>query len=144
MSSQELAKSIEAKRLNKRSKLPLPEPPVIIPFGGLVSEIEDDGGLVRFSYLGELYQCSPDLLNSALRLGGQGGHVAAPRSGESASAAAPMAAPEPTLFHWQEIRTNHGELWRAQVPGGWLLMTAARALAFYPDAGHAWDGRTSE
>ena len=43
MTSQELAKSIEAKKLNKRSKLPLPEPPTIIPFGALVQEVEEDG-----------------------------------------------------------------------------------------------------
>ena len=46
MATQELIKSIEAKKLNKRSKLPLPEPPVTIPYGGLVQDLEADGETV--------------------------------------------------------------------------------------------------
>ncbi len=70
MTSQELAKSIEAKKLNKRSKLPLPEPPAIIPFGALIQGVEEDGALARFGYMGELYQCSLDLLQRAIGAGG--------------------------------------------------------------------------
>lgn len=31
-------------------------------------------------------------------------------------------------------------LWRAKVPGGWLLMGPDRGVAFYPDADHTWGG----
>jgi hypothetical protein len=137
MTSQELAKSIEAKKLNKRSKLPLPEPAVTIPFGALVQEIEEDGAQARFAYLGELYQCSLDLLNRAV--GASAGTHSAAESGTA------NAARTEAPFRWQEIRTNLGELQRASVPGGWLLMSgSSRSITFYPDPDHAWDGRTPE
>ena len=142
MTSQELAKSIEARKLNKRSKLPLSEPPAIIPFGALIQNIEEDGALARFDYLGEIYQCSLDLLHRAVR--------AARTSDDSgpqdtaASGSGDTAAAE-VLFRWQEIRTQLGALHRANVPGGWLVMSGqSRSLAFYPDPEHAWDGQTRD
>ncbi|MDQ2774596.1 MAG: hypothetical protein M3Y57_06680 [Acidobacteriota bacterium] len=143
MTSQELAKSIEAKKLNKRSKLPLPEPPAIIPFGALIQDIEEDGGLARFAYLGEMYQCSLDLLHRAV---GAGGTVPERAAHEAAAGSGPAdTARAEALFHWREIPTNLGVLQRANVPGGWLVMSGpSRATAFYPDPDHAWDGQTQD
>jgi len=53
-----LTKSLEVKKLNKRSGLPLPEPPVIIPFGSVISELKRDRGSVRFTFLFELFEVS--------------------------------------------------------------------------------------
>jgi len=35
-----------------------------------------------------------------------------------------------------------GDVYRAKVPGGWLLLVTnnARGLTFYPDPEHHWDG----
>lgn len=37
---------------------------------------------------------------------------------------------------------NLGNVYRAKVPGGWLVVVAdnARGLTFYPDPNHHWDG----
>jgi hypothetical protein len=146
MANLELSKSIEAKKLNKRTRLPLPEPPVIIPFGGLVSDLEPDGDLMRFIYLGEMYQCKADLLNSAL-----GGHAAAEAAYASGSrttapatggaAAAPAKTPAP--FQWQSIQSNMGAVLRAKVPGGWMIAYGSGVM-FYADPEHSWDGKTLE
>ena len=32
------------------------------------------------------------------------------------------------------------DLWRARVPGGWLIMLK-NSIAFYPDPQHSWTGR---
>ena len=41
------------------------------------------------------------------------------------------------------------ETWRAQVPGGWLVLTVigmgqglSQSTTFYPDPAHEWDGGT--
>ncbi len=149
MATQELIKSIEAKKLNKRSKLPLPEPPVTIPFGGLVSDIAEDGGMLRFSYLGELYHCPEDRLRSALG-GGEASRAEAaapaePRTAAPAETPKPSPAGNDAPFQWQEVRTSLNSIFRAKVPGGWLVMgsaAAGRTLAFYPDPQHNWDGST--
>jgi hypothetical protein len=152
MATQELIKSIEAKKLNKRSKLPLPEPPVTIPYGALVTNLEHDGGMMRFSYLGELYHCPEDRLMSAL--GGKAAPAAASAPAPAAAgagapvvAAQPAAAAEEARFGWEELATSLGPVWRAKVPGGWLLTGSAgagRSVTFYPDARHEWDGGTLE
>jgi hypothetical protein len=147
MATHELTKMIEAKKLNKRSKLPLTEPPVTIPFGALIQDIEEDGDLRRFSYLGELYQCPRDLLARAL-----------PRV-KTAAAAPPEALPQRVAaqgvvvaaeagaaIQWEELASSSPlRTWRAKVPGGWLLAAGgggAAGLTFYPDVDHSWDGRT--
>lgn len=151
MATQELNKSIEAKKLNKRSKLPLPEPPVTIPYGALVSNLEQDGGMMRFVYLGELYHCPEDRLMSAL--GGKAASAAkaeaaaTPRATVAAAEAQPATAVVEAPFRWEELATSLGPIWRGKVPGGWMLTgsaAAGRSLTFYPDAKHEWDGSTLE
>lgn len=143
MTNLELSKSIEAKKLNKRSRLPLPEPPVIIPFGGLISDLEPDGDLMRFTYLGELYQCKADLLNSALRGGAtaEAYSVVAPVVAATAGAPAVVPAKAPAPFQWQSIQSNMGTVLRAKVPGGWMIAYGSGVM-FYADADHSWDGKT--
>lgn len=138
MPSFELNKSIEAKRLNKRSKLLLSEPPATIPYGALVENIEEDGDNDRFVYLGELYQCTHNLLSSALRTSDS--HV--PRSSTPAGTKA-----EDVRLRWEELRSEPHRTWRMKLPGGWLIAVGSsdtKGAAFYPDPDHSWDGRSPE
>ncbi len=43
---------------------------------------------------------------------------------------------------WEHIQSNGPSMWRARVPGGWLVYAemSAPALTFYPDPKHKWDG----
>lgn len=69
-----------------------------------------------------------------------------------------MAKVDPSLV-WEPLSIAHGSaadpasateflsisMYRTKVPGGWLLMakvTHGVSVSFYPDAQHAWDGRT--
>ncbi|MDQ2949377.1 MAG: hypothetical protein M3Y27_26135 [Acidobacteriota bacterium] len=136
MPSVELNKSIEAKRVNKRSKLLFAEPPVTIPFGALIEDIEEDGENDRFTYLGELYQCTHNLLGSA---------VGRPESRSSPSSVQRSTVPGDVRMHWEELSSDPHRTWRAKVPGGWLIAVGAadnKGVAFYPDPDHAWPGRT--
>jgi hypothetical protein len=128
-----LSKSIEAKKLNRRTGLPTGEGWVTVPFGALIDNIEHDRDDVKFTYLGELYLCSADVLKSATAQG------RARSAGEPSSAGtAAVAAPAPEIrFQWEAIETSHGSLLRAKVPGGWLVR--AEGMAFVPDPDHGWD-----
>ena len=86
MSSYELTKTIEVKKLNKRSGLPLPEPPVLIPFGSMIENLKRERGCVQFTHLFELFEASETLLDSAIRE--VGGRQPAEHNGEAAAAAA--------------------------------------------------------
>jgi hypothetical protein len=143
VSRYELTKSIEAKKLNKRSGLPLPEPPVIIPFGSVIDDLKRDRGAVRFTFLFELFEISETVLDSAIRTTADSGEPAAVPEPSAPSAAAPSgpapAAPPP--FAWEQVSATPVRLLRAKVPGGWLLSSGG-AVSFYPDTGHSWDGRS--
>jgi hypothetical protein len=48
---------------------------------------------------------------------------------------------------WEKIESEGwltgGELWRAKVPGGWLIMLfTIQGVTFYPDPKHEWDGNS--
>lgn len=132
----ELNKSIEVRKLNKRSKLPLSEPPVMIPYGGLVEDIEQDGDLARFVYLGELYQCKQNLLSTAL--GNLDPQTEDPGTRTNAKS-------QEVRIRWEELGAETHRTWRAKLPGGWLIVVGSsdsKGAAFYPDPGHTWDGRT--
>lgn len=128
----EVLKSIEAVKLNRRSKLAVQEPPVTIPYGAIVQDLDEGGDLVRFTYLGDLYQCAAELLRNATA-----------QATPSAAASPKSDPPADVSFRWECLPTSLKPLWRAKVPGGWLL-TMGDALAFYPDPGHGWDGRNLE
>ena len=128
-----LTKSIEAKKLNPRTRVPTGEPSVTVPFGAIIQDLLENRGVIKFLYLGEPFQCPEEVLKTAI----------APVqrvAKEAAVAAAPSAAPssEATL-QWLQVKSNLRDVVRAKVPGGWLVLVAG-ALAFYPDPKHRWDG----
>jgi hypothetical protein len=135
----EATKTIEARKLNKRTRQPLAEPPVTIPYGGILSDIEEDDSVIKFMYLGDLYQCRTEILRSASHpLEG-----ALPSGSGASTASAP--APEPVTFVWEKLRAGRERVSRAKLPGGWLIATgegSTRSITFYPDPDHAWDGTT--
>ncbi len=141
MSRYELTKTIEVRKLNKRSGLPLPEPAVIIPFGSLIENLKRERGSVRFTHLFELFEIAETVLDSAIREVGNG-------NGEEAAPIAPAesrseVAAAGSGFKWQTVAAAPVRLLRAKVPGGWLLASNG-AVSFYPDAEHAWDGRSMD
>jgi hypothetical protein len=57
MPTVELAKSIEARKLNRRTGRPVDTLWLTVPFGAILENVVEKGDLVEFSYLGELYHC---------------------------------------------------------------------------------------
>lgn len=65
------------------------------------------------------------------------------------SSKAPREAAQPQLI-WHTLNSSRadggffklGDVYRAKVPGGWLVLVAnnARGLMFFPDARHIWNG----
>ena len=85
-----LNKSIEAKKLNKRTGAPATEPESTVPYGAIIDYQGPDGSAERFMYMGELFRCAHDLLASAME-GGKIPKVAA----DPASSAVAVTAAEP-------------------------------------------------
>ena len=138
----ELNKSIEARKLNKRTGSPTSDPEAVIPYGAIVENVEPDRDFERFTYLGELYQCRHTLLASATdpqAWEAQRAPAAEPASPAASDAGRP-APPAPSL-QWTPVDTSRIPLLRAKVPGGWLIAAGSGAgLTFYPDPDHEWDG----
>ena len=131
-----LNKSIEARKLNKRTGAPTTDPEVTIPYGALVDNIERHGDMSRFSYLGEPYSCPQDILASAL-----GGALAADApAGPAPPKASGPSGPERARLQWEVLESSHHSLMRSKVPGGWLVALGNTGLAFYTDPEHQWDG----
>ena len=46
-------------------------------------------------------------------------------------------------LHWEPVRNNLTDLWRANVPGGWLVAIVGShsnpSVAFVPDPNHIWN-----
>lgn len=130
-----LTKTIEAKKLNRRTGVPTTDPEVTIPFGSFVENLELDRDMVKFTYHGEPYRCAQDLLMPALE-----------KKAAAAAAAADtpppaLAAPAPAGLEWEPVASTHYSgigVMRAKVPGGWLVSIGGTCLAFYPDPGHEW------
>ena len=145
MAKLEVTKSIEARKLNKRTRQALAEPPVTIPYGAILSDIVQNQDVIEFVYLNELFGCKSEALRAASTpLEGPAG-TASPSGSSSRAAAAPAFAQEPVTFVWEKLRAGAHPTFRAKLPGGWLVATgesAARGIAFYPDPEHAWDGAT--
>ena len=68
MAKAELTKSIEARRLNRRTMRVLSQDPITIPFGGLLDEVELDEYVMRFSYLGQPYEADLMRVKNAYKL----------------------------------------------------------------------------
>ncbi len=66
MAKLELTKSIEARRLNPRTKVPTNEYHTI-PFGGIIDNLVEQGDVLQFAYLGEFFQYPKDDLKVASR-----------------------------------------------------------------------------
>jgi hypothetical protein len=129
----ELSKTIEARKLNKRTGIPLSGPPMTIPFGALVENPVEDRGLVKFAYLNESYQCTEETFREATA------SVRASTAPAPSHAERPASARQPTL-RWEAVDTDMGRLYRAKAPGGWLISTnGMSALTFCPDPKHSWD-----
>jgi hypothetical protein len=66
MAKFELTKSIEARKLNPRTKVPMNEYHTI-PFGAIIDNLVEQGDMQQFAYLGEYYQYPTDDLKVASR-----------------------------------------------------------------------------
>jgi len=134
-----LNKSIEAKKLNKRTGAPSTEPESTVPYGAIIDYQGPDGSAERFMYMGELFRCAHDLLASAME-GGKMPKAAA----VSDSLATTVSAGEPAVqlprLEFEAVPSTHHTLTRAKVPGGWLVVAGGSGIAFLPDAAHVWDG----
>ena len=67
MAKFELTKTVEAVKLHKRTLAPLSEPPVSIPFGAIVENLQNDRTYEKFFYLGEPYQALSSEIKPALK-----------------------------------------------------------------------------
>lgn len=136
MSKLEVTKSIEARKLNPRSRLPLSEPPVTIPYGAILDQVVEKRDLVEFEYLKEVYQCKAEVLQAAShRLDSDMPSVT--RAHDDGAAVPAAAKP----FTWERLSSGPIPLSRARIPGGWLI-ASGDGVTFYPDPGHDWDGKT--
>jgi hypothetical protein len=141
MGKLEVTKTIEARKLNKRTRQPVAEPPVTIPYGAILSDVVENDGMIAFMHLGDLYQCRMEILRPASSPL-EGGRPAG--SGTTGPAAA-APAQEPVTFTWQKLAAGREAAMRAKLPGGWLISIGegtARSVVFYPDPKHEWDGTT--
>jgi len=127
----ELNKSIEARKLNQRTGLPMTGPEVTIPYGAIIEHVETDRDREKFQYLRELYSCSHEVFVSAV-------NPAAPA--EQAAPSEPVPLPSKAKLQWEQLDSSHQALLRAKVPGGWLVALPGVSVTFYPDPKHRWDG----
>ncbi|MFB3776992.1 MAG: hypothetical protein ACE141_05250 [Bryobacteraceae bacterium] len=127
-----LTKTIEARKLNPRTRVPTGEPAVTIPFGAVIQDLVEDRDVIKFNYLGLPYQCPAPVLFEAVERVQQAGKPAEVTP-------APRTAP---ALEWQEVGSSLGRVLRAKVPGGWLVWSgsAETSPSFFPDPQHLWDG----
>ena len=131
----ELRKTIEARKLNKRTGIPLGGLPTTIPYGAIVENPVLDRDVVKFAYLNESYQCAEETFRDVTAwVGASTASTPAPSRAER-----PAAARQPAL-QWEAVETSMGKLYRAKVPGGWLISTnGMNTLTFCPDPQHTWN-----
>jgi hypothetical protein len=67
MTKFELTKTIEAVKLNKRTMRVLGPQTYTIPYGSMITDVTPDRDNRRFFYLGEPYECSGMVIDSALK-----------------------------------------------------------------------------
>lgn len=63
----EVLKTIEARKLNKRTMRPISSELVTIPYGAIVSQLKEEDRRLQFTYMGEAYDTELARANSALR-----------------------------------------------------------------------------
>lgn len=139
MAKAELIKSMEARKLNNRTRFTLAEAPVTLNYGAILDEIVENGEMVEFMYLGQAYSCKSEVMRAASVPLGEGVPTV------EAQAARSNTAAEPPSFVWESLRSGSIPTQRAKLPGGWLIAvgdSGRRSIAFYPDPDHAWDGKT--
>ncbi len=134
-----LAKTIQARKLNPRNRIPTTDPPVTIPYGAFLENLVQDGDVDQFTYLGQPYQCAHELVRAALEKVPAAEAAPSLPAQPAASAAPPKAEAARLVVRWETLTTTHGDLRRSRVPGGWLV-AASGGITFLPDPGHAWDG----
>lgn len=136
-----LNKSIEAKRLNKRTLAPLPGPEVTIPYGGILEPAGADGDFDHFRYMGDLYRVQRQTLASAVDEAAAAPGDAVPPQPAPARPVAPAggaaAAPAPALASRLQFEPLGDGISRARIPGGWLVRSGS-SIAFVPDGAHRW------
>lgn len=131
MTKVELNKSIEARKLNQRTGLPMTGPEVTIPYGAIIEHVETDRDREKFHYLGELYSCRHEVFVAAVNAGAI----------EQAAPSEPVTVASKAKLQWEPLDSSSDRaLLRAKVPGGWLVALAGASVTFYPDPEHQWDG----
>ena len=137
-----LNKSIEARKLNQRSGLPMTGPEVTIPYGAIIEHTGTDRGTAKFRYLGEPYSCRHEVLADALDAGAiEPQPPAAPAAPAKRTASSePVTVTSERKLQWEQLDSSDFALLRAKVPGGWLVALAGASVTFYPDPEHLWDG----
>jgi hypothetical protein len=127
----ELNKSIEARKLNQRTGLPMTGPEVTIPYGAIIDHVETDRDREKFHYLRDLYSCSHEVFVSAVNAGAI----------EQAAPSEPVTVTSKAKLQWERLDSSSDyALLRAKVPGGWLVALGGTGVTFYPDPEHQWDG----
>lgn len=148
MAKYEVTKLVEAAKLNKRTGIPLVGPPTTIPYGSIISDVDEDGDYYRFSYSSERFQVKRDVVCGAFHLIGGITASPAPTSSPAPPPPAPapvQAAPAPVaddrpVLAFEALRVQGAAaLSRARIPGGWLV-SSAYSVTFVPDPQHQWDG----
>jgi hypothetical protein len=138
-----LNKSIEAKRLNKRTLSPLLGPEVTIPYGGILEPAGSDGDFDHIRYMGDLYRVKRETLASAVDAGASAPAEARP---EPPAPPAPVpvaggAAAAPALKPRLQFEPLGDGISRAKIPGGWLVRSGS-SIAYVPDSAHKWKGHS--
>ena len=67
MTKAELTKTIEARRLNKRTMRPISNDPCTIPFGAIIDQMKEDRDQIQFLYLGEPFESKAETILHAVR-----------------------------------------------------------------------------
>jgi hypothetical protein len=139
MAKYEMTKSLEARKLNKRTGLLTNDPPLTIPYGAILEDVEEVDDNIRFLYLLEMYQVRRDIARGAIRpLDQDASEIAG--TGSATAAAAPAPERPRLIFQMLNVRGTTNSLARARIPGGWLVAGQSGGVAFVPDPGHQWDG----
>ena len=137
-----LSNSIEATKLHPKTGTSLGLPDVTISYGALIEYVGPDRDREKFKYLGELYACRRETFQSAT-----GGVNPAPPTVEAKAAPPPEPAPAPAReprLEWDQLKSSDYSVWRAAVPGGWLVAVNGSSVTFVPDSRHQWDGGSPE